>query len=93
MGEGARLHPLTDDVPERAPPPTIGGAVAGWEWINWIRTGLHDSTVPVNTADAWRHNIEGEAYTVSPACFEAYVAGRDLDPASVGNHVVRFGRY
>ena len=53
--------------PERTPPPAIGGEGAGWEWINWVRTGLRDGSVAVNAAGAWLHNIAGEAYVVSPA--------------------------
>ena len=71
----------------------IGGEGAGWEWINWVRAGLRDGSVPVNTAGAWLHNIAGEAYAVSPACFEAFAAGRDLAPATVRNRVVRLGRH
>ena len=78
---------------KRPPPPAIGGEGAGWEWVNWLRTGLRDGSVPVNAAGAWLHNIEGEAYTVSPACFEAFAAGRDLAPATVRNRVVRLGRH
>ncbi len=71
----------------------IGGEGAGWEWVNWMRTGLRDGSVPVNTPGAWLHNIAGEAYVVSPACFEAFAAGRDLAPATVRNRVVRLGRH
>ena len=39
------------------------------------------------------HNIAGEAYVVTPACFEAFAAGRDLAPAAVRNRVVRLGRH
>ena len=50
--------------------------------------------MPVNAADAWLHNnIEGEAYAVSPACFEAFAAGRDLAPATVRHRVVRLRRH
>ena len=80
-------------APERTPPPAIGGEGAGWEWINWVRAGVRDGSVPVNAAGAWLHNIEGEAYVVSPACFEAFAAGRDLAPATVRNRVVRLGRH
>ena len=80
-------------APGRAPPPAIGGEGAGWEWINWVRTGLRDGSVAVNTPGAWLHNIAGEAYVVSPACFEAFAAGRDLAPATVCNRVVRLGRH
>ena len=38
-------------------------------------------------------NIEREAYAVSPACFEAFAAGRELAPATVRNRVVRLGRH
>ena len=79
--------------PSRTPPPAIGGEGAGWEWINWVRAGLRDGSVPVNTPGAWLHNIEGEAYVVSPACFEAFAAGRELAPATVRNRVVRLGRH
>jgi len=53
-----------------------------------------DGSVPVNAADAWLHNnIAGEAYVVSPACFEAFAAGRDLAPATVRHRVVRLRRH
>ena len=80
-------------APKRTPPPAIGGEGAGWEWINWVRTGLRDGSVPINAAGAWLHNIAGEAYAVSPACFEAFAAGRELAPATVRNRVVRLGRH
>ena len=79
--------------PKRTPPPAIGGEGAGWEWINWARAGLRDGSVAVNTAGAWLHNIAGEAYVVSPACFEAFAAGRDVAPATIRNRVVRLGRH
>ena len=79
--------------PGRAPPPVIGGEGAGWEWINWMRTGLRDGSVAFNTPDAWLHNIAGEAYVVAPACFDAFAAGRDLAPGTVRNRVVRLGRH
>ena len=82
-----------EPAPERTPPPAIGGEGAGWEWINWVRTGLRDGSVPVNAAGAWLHNIAGEAYAVAPACFEAFAAGRELAPATVRNRVVRLGRH
>ena len=58
-----------------------------------MRAGLRDGSVPVNTAGAWLHNIAGEAYAVSPACFEAFAAGRGFAPATVRNRVVRVGRH
>ena len=79
--------------PERTPPPAIGGEGAGWEWVNWVRIGLRDGSVLVNAAGAWLHNIEGEAYAVSPACFEAFAAGRGIAPTTVRNRVVRLGRH
>ena len=82
-----------EPAPGREPPPAIGGEGAGWEWINWVRAGLRDGSVPVNAADAWLHNIAGEAYVVAPACFEAFAAGRDLAPATIRNRVVRLGRH
>ena len=82
-----------EPAPERTPPPAIGGEGAGWEWVNWVRTGLRDGSVPVNAAGAWLHNIEGEAYAVSPACFEAFAAGRGIAAATVRNRVVRLGRH
>ena len=85
--------PKPTAAPERTPPPAIGGEGAGWEWINWVRAGLRDGSVPVNAAGAWLHNIAGEAYVVSPACFEAFAAGRDLVPGTVRNRVVRLGRH
>ena len=87
-------HAATAEPPPgRAPPPVIGSEGAGWEWVNWMRSGLRDGSVPVNTPGAWLHNIAGEAYVVSPACFEAFAAGRDLAPATVRNRVVRLGRH
>ena len=80
-------------APGRTPPPAIGGEGAGWEWVNWVRAGLRDGSVAVNAPGAWLHNIEGEAYAVSPVCFEAFAAGRDLAPATVRNRVVRLGRH
>ena len=80
-------------APERTPPPAIGGEGAGWEWINWVRAGLRDGSVAINADGAWLHNIKGEAYVVSPACFEAFAAGRELAPATVRNRVVRLGRH
>jgi len=82
-----------EPVPGQTPPPTIGGEGAGWEWINWVRTGLRDGSVTVNAEDAWLHNIAGEAYVVTPASFEAFAAGRELAPATVRNRVVRLGRH
>ena len=58
-----------------------------------MRAGLRDGSVPVNAAGAWLHNIAGEAYVVTPACFETIAAGRDLAPATVRNRVVRLGRH
>ena len=75
------------------PAPAVGGEGAGWEWINWVRTGFRDGSVPVNAGGAWLHNIAGEAYVVSPACFEAFAAGRDLGPATVRHRVVRLRRH
>ena len=82
-----------EPAPGGTPPPVIGGEGAGWEWINWVRTGLRDGSVPVNAPGAWLHNIEGEAYVVAPACFEAFAAGRDLAPATIRHRVVRLGRH
>ena len=82
-----------EPAPERTPPPAIGGEGAGWEWINWVHTGLRDGSVPVNAAGAWLHNIAGEAYVVFPACFEAFAAGRGIAAATVRNRVVRLGRH
>ena len=80
-------------APEQTPPHVIGGEGAGWEWINWMRAGLRDGSLAINAPDAWLHNIEGEAYAVSPACFEAFAAGRDLAPGTVRHRVVRLKRH
>ena len=80
-------------APERTPPPPIGGEGAGWEWINWMRASLRDGSVAVNAPGAWLHNIAGEAYAVSPACFEAFAAGQGLVPATVRHRVVRLRRH
>ena len=92
--EPPQPQPATAE-PESAREPSlaIGGEGAGWEWINWVRVGLRDGTVPVNAAGAWLHNIADEAYVVTPACFEAFAAGRELAPATVRNRVVRLGRH
>ena len=87
--QGATAEP----APERTPSPAIGGEGAGWEWINWVRAGLRDGSVPFNAGGAWLHNIAGEAYVVAPACFEAFAAGRELAPATVRNRVARLGRH
>ena len=58
-----------------------------------MRAGLRDGSVPVNAPGAWLHNIEGEAYAVFPACFEAFAAGRGIAAATVRNRVVRLGRH
>ena len=71
----------------------LAGEGAGWEWINWVRARLRDGSVPVNTPGAWLHDIAGEAYAVSPACFEAFAAGRDLAPVTVRHRVVRLRRH
>ena len=55
--------------------------------------GLRDGSLAVNAPGAWLHNIEGEAYAVSPACFEAFAAGRDLATATVRHRVVRLRRH
>ena len=92
--DAPQLQPATaEPARRRTPPPAIGGEGADWEWINWVRGGLHDGSVPVNTAGAWLHNIEGEAYVVAPACFGAFATGRDLAPATVRHRVVRLGRH
>ena len=57
------------------------------------RVQAHARPRAYTAADAWLHNIAGEAYVVSPACFEAFAAGRDLAPATVRNRVVRLGRH
>ena len=46
-----------EPAPQRTPPPAIGGEGAGWEWVNWVRAGLRDGSVPVNAAGAWLHDI------------------------------------
>ena len=94
--EAPQPQPATaepEPAPKRTPPPAIGGEGAGWEWINWVRSGIRDGSVPVNAPGAWLHNIEGEAYAVSPACFEAFAAGRGIAAATVRNRVVRLGRH
>ena len=85
--------PKPTPAPEHTLPPAIGGEGAGWEWINWVRRGLRDGSVPVNAPGAWLHNIAGEAYVVAPPCFEAFAAGRDLAPVTVRHRVVRLRRH
>ncbi|MDD9979819.1 MAG: DNA-binding domain-containing protein [Gammaproteobacteria bacterium] len=61
--------------------------------MNWVRAGLRDGSVAVNAAGAWLHNIAGEAYVVTPVCFEAFAAGHELAPGTVRNRVDRLGRH
>ena len=82
-----------EPAPKRTPPPVIGGEGAGWEWINWLRAGVRDGSVAVNAPGAWLHNIAGEAYAESPACFEAFAAARGIAAATVRHRVVRLGRH
>ena len=93
QSQAATAEPEPAREPKRAPPPAIGGEGAGWQWINWVRAGLRDGSVPVSADGAWLHNIAGEAYVVAPACFEAFAAGRELAAATVRNRVVRLGRH
>ena len=93
QSQAATTEPEPEPAPKRTPPPVIGGEGAGWEWINWVRAGLREGSVPVNGAGAWLHNIEGEAFVVSPGCFEAFAAGRALAPATVRHRVVRLRRH
>ena len=85
-----------DGTDDRSPCVGIRSAIAPDRALV-LRTGwgpgVRDGFVAVNTPGAWLHNIEGEAYVVSPACFEAFAAGRDLAPATVRNRVVRLGRH
>ena len=94
--DGPQPQPATaepEPAPKRTPPPVIGGEGAGWEWINWLRAGLRDGSVAVNAPGAWLHNIAGEAYAESPACFEAFAAARGIAAATVRHRVVRLGRH
>ena len=86
-------QPQAATAPKRTSPPAIGSEGAGWEWINWVRAGLRDGSVPINGAGAWLHNIAGEMYVVSAACFEEFAVGRELAAATDRNRVVRLGRH
>ena len=52
--DAPQLQPATAEPAVTPPggtlPPAIGGEGAGWEWINWVRTGLRDGSVPFNAA-------------------------------------------
>jgi len=74
-------------------PARIGGAGGGWRWINWVRDGLRDGTIPVNAAGGWLHNVAGEAYVVVPDGFEAFAASEEIEPKTVRNRVARLGRH
>ena len=94
LGEGRMLTPTVEislrrdgGDAETGAGVELGGSVAG------VRAGLRDGSVPVNAVGAWLHNIEGDAYVVSPACFEAFAAGRELAPATVRHRVVRLRRH
>jgi len=91
--QAVSTEPAPKPTPERTLPLATGGEGAGWERINWVRAGLRDGSVPVNAVGAWLHNIDGEAYAVSPARLEAFAAGRGFATATVRNRVVRLGRY
>ena len=74
-------------------PELIGGKGAGWPWINWVRAGLRDGTIPADAKGGWMHNIAGEAYVVVPECFEAFAQVENVDAKTVKNQVVRLGRH
>ena len=71
----------------------MGGAGAGWRWINRVRTGLSNGTIAPNAAGGWLHNIAEEVYVVLPDCFEAFAAPEQVDAKTVRNRVVRLGRH
>ena len=50
-----------------------------------MRAGLRDGSVPADIDGGRLHDIASETYVVARACFEAFAAGRDLAPATVGN--------
>ena len=79
------------DTPRPSAP--VGGAGAGWRWVNWVRAGLRDGTIAVNAEGGWLHNIGGEAYVVVPDGFGAFAAVEEVEPKTVKNRVARLGRH
>ena len=65
----------------------------GWGWINWVRDGVRDGSIPVNADGGWLHNIAGEAYVVLPDCFEALAGEEQVDAKTIKNRVARLGRH
>ena len=85
--------PAGNDGADAAGPRRVGGRGAGWRWVNWVRDGLRDGTIPVNADGGWLHNIAGEAYVVVPDGFEAFAAIEEVEPGTVKNRVARLGRH
>ncbi len=71
----------------------IGGDGAGWRWVNWVRTGFRDGTIPVNASGGWLHNLAGEAYVVEPDCFEAFALQENVGTKTLKNRVARLRRH
>ena len=74
-------------------PERIGGEGAGWRWINWVRSGVHDGTIEVNAGRGWLHNSRGEAYVVVPDGFEPFAGIEGVEPGTVRNRVARLGHH
>ena len=90
--EAPRPEPQPSPEPATAPV-AVGGMGAGWRWINWVRAGLRDGSIAANADGGWLHNIDGDAYVVRPACFEAFAAIEGVDEATVKNRVARLRRH
>ena len=73
--------------------PEIGTEAVGWRWINWVRDGIAAGRVRVNEDGGWLHNIDGDAFAVLPACFEAYAAETEGEWKTVKNQVTRLRRH
>ena len=78
---------------EEGPLPRVGGPGKGWDWINWVRAGVHEGRIAVNAAGAWLHNVDGEAFVVVPDGYDAFDAPDGAGAKTVRNRVARLGRH
>lgn len=72
-------------------PEDLGTGAGGWEWVNWIRRGVWDASLPVNVADGWLFNVDGQAFVAVPDGFDAFVASGEgaIEAGVVRNRVAR----
>ena len=71
--------------------PPIGTDAAGWRWINWVRRGLDEGSVPLN--EGWLYNVDGDAFMVVPYCFARYCEETALEWKTVKNQVTRLRKH